>query len=133
MAIIAGDEIALKRVLVDPTLAVRGNVLFGLALIVDEDSLVTVIWENGVQPIDTIASDMLDKITGENAPQDVVTFLDATSGVNSPEFAGTIVRRYTRQTDGTGATPSFTLVRLLSNQRELVEIPTGSVSSLAGR
>jgi hypothetical protein len=131
MAIGVGDEVAMKRVLTDETLASRGNVLFGLCDVVDAANR-DILWENGKYTA-AIPATALDKIAGVAAPQSVVTFTDALDGVDSPSYQGTIVRRYTRQAAGAGAEVSFTLVRLLSNPEELVEVLSSAIQVQAGQ
>jgi hypothetical protein len=127
MALSDGDEVALIRDPTAQTLAARGNVLFGILVDAGSDS---VVFENGLEA--SVPGAQLDKIVGENAQQVAVTFTDATSGVNSPEYRATIVRKYTRQPAGTGDALSFTLIRLVSNG-QLLEVPSSAVTTLSGQ
>jgi hypothetical protein len=131
MAIAAGDEVAIKRVVSDAALASRGNVLFGVVALEDGGGNADVIWENG-EFAQLIPTTVLDKILGVNAPQEIVEFTGGSNGVESPSYRGTIVRRYTRSLEGSSTPTSFTLIRLLSNPLELVEALSSAVQPVPG-
>ncbi len=113
MAIAAGDEVALARNPAKATLAVRGNVLFGLALNTDVD----VIWENGQQS-DAVVTTQLDKILGTDNPLGggkVVTFVDSGGDNKSPEYRCVVVRGYSRQLNAVGDVTEYVLMKSLAS------------------
>lgn len=121
MAIVAGDEVALTSPLNIPAYGRRGNVLFGVAIVVDAPGGPTdVLWENG-QRTDDIPQLYLDKIVGRTAAATsrtgrVVRY----SAVDSPELYGAVARQYTRQVAGEGSNPEFILYRTKDGQ--MVEV-----------
>jgi hypothetical protein len=126
MAIAAGDEVALKRVVGQATLGARGNVLFGIALTTD----VNVVWENGALT-NAIPNGDLDQIVGVgNPPATIVTFNDGGNTDNiTNDYRCVVVRRYTRNPAGTGSPVSYTLMRSISTG-QLYEVPTSAVVAL---
>jgi len=123
MAIAAGDEVALIR-LSTSTLGSRGNVLFGI--VTDASSNCNVVFENG-QYVEGIPPTSLDKITGQDSTDASVAIFSS----DSPEYRSVIVRRYTRQTNGAGATTAYTLLRSLASG-QMYEALTSEVTELAG-
>lgn len=129
MAIAAGDQVALHRA-AGVTLGALGNVLFGICI--DASSGRDIVWENG-NVSDAVPEASLDKIAsdGDSQPQKLVTFTDAPSGVNSPEYRCVVVRRYSRDPAGGGTPVDYVLMKSLASG-QLYESPAAAVVALDG-
>jgi hypothetical protein len=130
MALLLGEEVALHRDTTYSTLAASGQVLFGIVM--DPAGPIKVQWQNG-QYSDALVATELDKILGlSGSTQQVVTFNDATDGIDSPEYQGVVVRRYSRQREGAGATVVYVLIKLLSSG-EYLEVLASAIREVSGR
>ena len=123
MALVVGDEVALIRTAGD-TLGALGNVLFGRVTDVASDT--EVLWENG-ELTQGIPGSVLDKIVAEtDAEAKVAAFSDL-----SPAYQAVVVRKYTRQTNGSGTITSYTLLRAIQTE-QLYEALSTTVNYLNG-
>lgn len=129
MAIAVGDEVALARAASTPTLAARGDVLFGLAIAVSAPNC-TVLWQNG-QEATTVPTAELDKIVGQNTSKKCVTFNDSNAG-SSSEYTCAVVRAYSRDTNGAGSPVNYVLMRSLNTDIHY-EAPSAAVVEVPGQ
>ena len=128
MTIAAGQEVALTMLAANAAFNRRGTVLFGIVILHADGppTANTVVWENG-QVSEDIPDNYLDVIANGdvgNAGRVVKPY----SQVLSAEYSATVVRTYTRQVAGAGATPAFVLMRTRDGQ--MIEAPVAAVTPI---
>jgi hypothetical protein len=128
MAFAVGDEVALIRAASSAgQLGGRNNVLFGVIAALASQSDMDVLWESGTLT-QHLSGVVLDKIQSMSSPPDPKVVIIG----SSPEYTCLIARCYSRQTDATGPTTDYFLLRDLNSVQTFEETPL-NVASLPGR
>ena len=112
----------------------RGNVIFGQVLSAIA-ATVDVLWEDGkfVETIPVADGGGLDQIAPvSSAIQGKIVYPGSAADIQSPEYRCLVVRTYSRQTNGSGTTNEYALLRSLQTG-QMFEVILTSVQEILGQ